>query len=285
MNSDIAIQDTSQSLTFVSDFQDSTVMDIMQYGVVTIEKDAPVFSAATLIVEKQISGLPVTHNGQIVGMLSEKDLLRLFYENEYLPGTVEDYMTRDVKFFNIDDSASDVCTFLAENTFRRVPILNGRTIAGMVTRLNLMKFFRRQIQASNPVQDETTSNEALADEIMRYGLLKVNPEAPLTEAMDLIVNCHVTGLPVVNNDMILKGIVTEKDILTHLCESKVTKIQVQDLMTEDVTVFGPKSSVSEICATLICNSFHRVPIVSKGQLLGIISRADVLKYRCSIFKK
>ena len=82
MNSDIAIQDTSQSLTFVSDFQDSTVMDIMQYGVVTIEKDAPVFSAATLIVEKQISGLPVTHNGQIVGMLSEKDLLRLFYENE-----------------------------------------------------------------------------------------------------------------------------------------------------------------------------------------------------------
>ncbi len=91
---------------------------------------------------------------------------------------------------------------------------------------------------------------------MHCGVLTVNMEALLTDAMDLIVKYHVTGLPVVDSKMTLLGIITENDILLHLCKSKV-----------------------------IDNSFHRVPIVHHGILQGIISRADVLKYRCSVFRR
>jgi CBS domain-containing protein len=285
MSSHISARGTLTRPSFAEDLQQLTAIDVMQYGVVSIEKTAPVYSAAALLVEKQISGLPVTYEGNMVGILSEKDLLRLFYANGYLPGAVEDYMTNEVVSFDIGDRVSDICSYLVECPFRRVPILNGRTIAGMVTRADLIKVYRRQILAACRANEETVSPEALAEDIMYCGLLTVNAEAPLTKAMDLIVKFHVSGLPVVDGKMGLMGIITEKDILLHLCKSKIIGMQVQDIMTRDVVVFSPKDSVNKICACLICNSFHRVPIVNKGKLLGIISRADVLKYRCSIFKK
>jgi len=103
--------------------------------------------------------------------------------------------------------------------------------------------------------------------------------------MDLIVKYHVTGLPVVDRQMVLAGIITEKDILLHLCKSNVTGIQVQDIMTRDLVVFGPQDSVNQICAHLLCNSFRRIPIVNNGRLQGIISRSDILRYRCSVLKR
>ncbi len=285
MSSHIAVPGTLTRPSFSEGLEQLTAVDVMQYGVVSIEKTAPVYSAAALLVEKQISGLPVTYEGNMVGILSEKDLLRLFYANDYLPGTVEDYMTNEVVSFDIGDRVSDICSYLVECPFRRVPILNGRTIAGMVTRADLIKVYRRQILAACRPEAEAAPTEALAEEIMHCGLLTVNAEAPLTEAMDLIVKFHASGLPVVDGKMGLMGIITEKDILQHLCKSKIIGMQVRDLMTREVVVFSPQDSVNKICACLISNSFHRVPIVKQGKLLGIISRADVLKYRCSIFKR
>jgi CBS domain-containing protein len=260
-------------------------MDVMQYGVVSIDKTAPVHSAVALLVEKQISGLLVTYQGEMVGILSEKDLLKLLYENQYLPGVVEDYMTQDVVSFDVKDRVSDICNYLVKQTFRRVPILNGQTIAGMVTRADLIKFYRRQIPDTSSTNDKPKSKEVLAGDVMRCGLLTVNPDTLLTHAMDLILKHHVTGLPVVDHEMNLLGLITEKDILQYICNPLSAGIAVQDIMTRDTVCFSPRDSINKICACLIEHSFHRVPIVEQGRLLGIISRSDILNYRCSIFKR
>jgi len=54
-----------------------TAKDVMQYGVVSVEKTDPVHRAVSLLLDKGISGLPVTDCGKLVGMISERDLLRL----------------------------------------------------------------------------------------------------------------------------------------------------------------------------------------------------------------
>jgi CBS domain-containing protein len=282
MNEEICCLDTMDNMSFL-DLQQIPAIDVMQYGVVSIEKTAPVHSAVALLVEKGISGLPVTHEGELVGVLSEKDLLKLLYENDYLPGTVEDYMTPEVVSFRIEDSVANICYYLVKHNFRRVPIMHGNTIAGMITRADLIKFYQRQSRAVTGIP--MPSKHEAAESIMQCGLLTVGTDTPLPEAMDMIVKHHVTGLPVVDREMNLLGMITEKDLLLHLCNPSAEGKVTGDIMTTDLVTFTPKDTINRICGCLIEYSFHRVPIVQQRRLVGIISRSDILRYRCSFFKK
>ena len=64
-----------RSLTEVS--RDVMVQDVMTCGVVTIDPRATVARAATVMSERRIGSLPVVENGQLVGILTERDLLKL----------------------------------------------------------------------------------------------------------------------------------------------------------------------------------------------------------------
>ena len=54
-----------------------TVADIMQYGVVTIRPETPAFEAVSVLVAGNVSSLPVVDDGRLVGMISEKDILKM----------------------------------------------------------------------------------------------------------------------------------------------------------------------------------------------------------------
>ena len=54
---------------------DVTIRDVMTWGVVTIESNAPLPHAALLMVERRVGSLPVVDNGKLVGVLTERDLL------------------------------------------------------------------------------------------------------------------------------------------------------------------------------------------------------------------
>jgi CBS domain-containing protein len=85
--SDIAVLDRNEPVK---------AKDIAKYGVITIEKDKSVYDAIRKLVEKNISGLPVVDDTGLVGIISEKDVLRLLYDNKVLQGSVGDYMTANI---------------------------------------------------------------------------------------------------------------------------------------------------------------------------------------------
>jgi tRNA nucleotidyltransferase (CCA-adding enzyme) len=54
-------------------------------------------------------------------------------------------------------------------------------------------------------------------------------------------------------------------------------------MTTNVIAFDRKATLDQICACLIENDFHRVPILDHGRLVGIVSRSDILRKRVAVF--
>lgn len=257
--------------------------DVMQCGVVSIDVAEPVKDAVITLIERNISGLPVTRDGRLVGMLSEKDLLRLLYETEYLPGVVEDYMTQSVVSFDLETDLVTIHQHLVERHFRRLPILLEDRLAGIITRADLIRAYKERFCPPNVTPEPAGKQELLAEDAMKCGLLTVRPDALLYEAMDLIVRHHVTGLPVVDDGMHLLGVITEKDLLDCVDQSDAVGASVEAYMTEDVVTFDRKASLLRICACLIENDFHRVPIVDNGRLVGIVGRSDILKHRAAIF--
>jgi CBS domain-containing protein len=70
----------------------------------------------------------------LTGILSEKDVVDLFYECENAEGkTVGDYMTHPAVCFDENNALLNVCNFLVKNIFRRVPVTSGGKLVGIIS--------------------------------------------------------------------------------------------------------------------------------------------------------
>ncbi len=114
--------------------------------------------------------------------------------------------------------------------------------------------------------------------IMTTDIITVGRRTPIYDALEILLENDITGLPVVNDDMTLAGIITEKDILKLLSVLENDSATVEEFMTKEVMSFDEQEDLIAVCECLLKNHFRRIPIVSNGKLTGIISRKDVIKY-------
>jgi CBS domain-containing protein len=257
----------------------TTAKNIAQYKIITVDKNASVYEAIYRMVANDITGLPVVDGSILVGIISEKDVLKLLYDIEFLAGSVGDFMTTNVLTFNEEDDIADICRCLIDNSFRRVPILSDGKLVAIITRADLIRVNKYKFRPTIPHDtSKTHPNFLLAKHVMTCGLLTVRRNTPVYMAMEIIANGNITGLPVVDDAAKLVGIVSEKDLLKLLYNPKAQPGLMQDHMTRNVVSFDWDDSLFEVSHCLINNNFRRVPILEHGKLAGIISRRDIIIY-------
>lgn len=278
-NSNFRASETNANAALLEESDPTRAKHIAKCGVLTVRKEKSVYEAVAIMVKQRVSGLPVVDDNGLVGMISEKDVLRLLYDTEFLQGAVEDYMTTNVVTFDEDDPLADICACLANNNFRRVPILSRGQLAGIISRADMIRTCNSAFKLQSLAEQRSRRKRGpFARDVMMRGLLTVKKQTPICEAMEILVKMNVTGLPVVDNDSNLVGIVTEKDMLRLLKNPHAKLGRTGDFMTEDVVSFNHDDSIFDICDCLIHNNFRRVPILNQGRLVGIVSRADVIVY-------
>jgi CBS domain-containing protein len=138
--------------------------DIMSTAVISVAPDTPVKEIAALLFEKRISGVPVLDEGRLVGLVSEGDLLRRHELGTDRPGrsgswwlrlfsadqTALDYvkthaqgardiMTRDVVTVSAETTLPEIATLLESHGIKRVPVMRGAELVGIVSRANLVQ--------------------------------------------------------------------------------------------------------------------------------------------------
>ena len=163
--------------------------DIMVTDVITVTPEADVPTVATVLLTNHISGAPVVDaQGRLVGMISEGDLirrgeagtaherpwwLRLLMGRELLAGEfirehsrrVGDLMTREVVSAAPDTPVADIATLLERHRIKRVPIVEGGKVVGIVSRANLIQAlatFRRKALEPQPVADVQLREEVVS---------------------------------------------------------------------------------------------------------------------------
>lgn len=113
----------------------------------------------------------------------------------------------------------------------------------------------------------------IARDIMTRKVITVLPSASAQEAAQLLDYNRISGLPVVDEHARIIGIITEADII-----SKVDRagLNVGDIMSREIIAVDEETPVNEIAAMLTERRIKRVPVVSEGRLVGIVSRADIV---------
>ena len=114
---------------------------------------------------------------------------------------------------------------------------------------------------------------------MTKNVISVKKNTPILEALQILAKNDITGIPVVREDMILVGVLSEKDALRLVYNREdASGKTVDDFMTQPAIHFDENESFLDICDCLITNYFRRIPVTSEGKLVGIISRRDIIKY-------
>lgn len=112
----------------------------MTKDVVTIREDSTIYDALTTLRDHNITGLPVvSEDRQLIGIVSEKDLLKLMYITKKSKPVVKEVMTKNVKCFDENDSLIDLAECLMKENFRRIPILSEKKLVGIVSRKDVIK--------------------------------------------------------------------------------------------------------------------------------------------------
>jgi CBS domain-containing protein len=126
-----------------------------------------------------------------------------------------------------------------------------------------------------------------ASEIMTFGAATIGPDAPVREAARVMLAHRISGLPVIDPAGNLVGIVSENDLLGAIVEPEAqsephgtvqsAQLHVRDVMTERVVTIAADTPVREIVKLMRRHAVKRLPVVSQDQVIGIVSRADLLR--------
>ena len=118
-------------------------------------------------------------------------------------------------------------------------------------------------------------------EIMKTHVVKTTGEATLTEAADLIDLYQTNGLPVVDSEGVLQGMLTEGDIFRAVCSLAGLSAggqAVREWMTAPAISIGEHAQVSDAARLLQDSGLKRLPVITEtGQVVGVVNRIDLLQ--------
>jgi CBS domain-containing protein len=161
---------------------------IMTRDVITVTPHTTIEEAAKIMLETRISGLPVMDDaGRLVGIVSESDFLRrseigtgrkrpAWLQFFMGPGKaasefvqergrkVEDVTTRDPITVGEETPLEDLVRLMEKNDIKRLPVMSGRTLKGIVTRSNLLQAVASM---ANEIPDPTADDDHIRDRITR----------------------------------------------------------------------------------------------------------------------
>ncbi|TWT48878.1 CBS domain-containing protein [Botrimarina hoheduenensis] len=116
----------------------------------------------------------------------------------------------------------------------------------------------------------------LVQDIMTRNIVTISPEASIGDAIELLLARRVSGLPVVDDDGRLVGIITEFALLGLAYDQNLTRQSVEEHMTRTVLTVDATDSVSKVADLCIVHRVRRLPVLEEGRLVGLVSRRDVL---------
>ncbi len=142
-----------------------------------------------------------------------------------------------------------------------------------------------------------------AKDIMTRDLITVSPEMEIAHAAKILLEKRINGVPVVGGTGKMVGILCQSDLITQQKKfpipsvftlldgfipltsmkhiereaQKISATTVAHAMTPNPVTVTPEMSIEEVATIMVDRSFHTLPVVDEGKLVGIVGKEDILK--------
>ena len=117
-----------------------------------------------------------------------------------------------------------------------------------------------------------------ASEVMQRPVLATTPRASVRDIAAQLVTNEISGMPVTEKTGEIVGVITEADILGALLDGKkLENLTAQDIMSADPITVDMDTPMNEVMKRIEENGVLRLPVTSRGKVVGIISRRDIIR--------
>ena len=117
-----------------------------------------------------------------------------------------------------------------------------------------------------------------AADVMTTTVVSVSPETTMKEAASLLLRHRVSGVPVVDDSGQIVGVISEFDLLKLVYSPEMEFDRVGDHMSTKLLTVTPDEPLIEIVDIFMSHPIRRLPVISEGKLVGLISRHDLIRF-------
>ncbi|MDG1805018.1 CBS domain-containing protein [Flavicella sp.] len=140
----------------------------------------------------------------------------------------------------------------------------------------------KNFKAPTTKEEKDYTDKIFVSKYMTTKLITFKADQSVLEVMELLIKNKISGGPVVNDNNQLLGIISEGDCMKQIAESgyynvPMNDVKVEDHMVKDVETITSGMSIFDVASLFYKSKRKRFPVVDNGELVGQISRRDVLK--------
>ena len=272
------------------------VKDVMSEDVVSVSVPGSREKALEAILKGGVSLLPVIKEGtkKLVGILTRSDLITNPDEEQ-----IAMLMSRELVTAKIDDSLEDVAEKMVENNVRRIPVVDGEDLVGIITAFDMVSSAIAEMDIKDPVENYMITTVPTAWD-----------QTPLNVAFEVMYHFGLKSLIGLNKNGELSGILTETDFIsesevisertehsssvgtegdkwswdsTSVLYIEKNKLKFTDklihvLSSKKITTANTKTKVSTCAEKMRSLNVEQLPVLGiNGELVGLVRASDLIK--------
>lgn len=198
-------------------------------------------------------------------------------------GRILHLATRNVVTLPPTATIMEAIKIMTEKRFRRIPIADAgtRRLEGVITSVDIIDFLgggRRNLLVENRFKGNLLAaiNEEVR-QIMDTDVAYLHEKADFKEAVATMLKRSTGGLPIVNDDMHVIAIFTERNAI-ELMGGIITNKTVDEYMTRNVKMVSTDTPIGQAAKVMVENRLRRLPVVKDGIFAGIVTASDIVHF-------
>jgi CBS domain-containing protein len=302
-----------------------TVADVMTRQVVSVRPDTPVAEIVALLIDRALRSAPVVDaENRVIGIITDGDLLTrgatelpLALQRELSlaeraatietlaahPHTAADLMTPDPVTLPETTPLAEAAAVMADRGLKRIPVVDAQQrLVGMVSRSDLLATVAEGLRQrpATPIRQPDGAPKTVG-EIMITDVPTVQPDTPLAETLDRLLETDKRRVIVVDGERRVVGIITDGDVMRRAAKrvrpgalralaawfgggARPPGLEVAaegrtaaDVMTSPVVTLPTNAPIADAVRLMMAHKIKRIPIIdADGRLVGMVGRAGVL---------
>ncbi len=267
---------------------------IMSVPAVSIGLDTSLDRAQELMDEHGFRHLPVVDGDQVVGILSDRDILaatgwlqarvhacRGPKAADAVPKLAREIMHTPVLDVSPGDDLEQVCSLLVEHGFGSAPVTHENRLVGIVTEVDVL----RALIVDGRLHRLSDGDDPTVGQVMSGPAFQIDCQATLGDAENL---CHEKGVRhlIVDIPGDAPGIVSDRDLRRAAGVGRPADMPLFDLVSTRAVTTSAKRPLSEAAKTFLEQRFSALPVVDDDgfTVLGILSVSDVLTHCVEVYR-
>jgi PAS domain S-box-containing protein len=244
------------------------VKDVMSADVITVAPEDAAVCAAQVMAANSVSCVVVVDHGRVVGIATEKDFLARISgaDTDLSRTTVAQIMSHPVESTPADLSIFDASALMEARHIKRLPVLEGERLVGIVTQTDLTRALTSYFVWKD------------VSEIMSRDVVTIPAHATVEKAAETMHAHSISCIVALEGDRV-QGVLTERDLLKRVVvpQKDAGAIRVEEVMSCPVIAIHPDYSIFGAFKTMDKMHVRRLVVMEGQRLAGVVTQTDVFR--------